>query len=189
MERKIQGIGFCVRVPKSHLIGFLDGEAASAEQIMDGRTSFVARDVVVDGVVVNLSLSYGADGKQLYLVGTVAPKELARQYKRRWGIETFFQATKGRGFNMESSCLRCMEKHRMLFAVVCIAYTICWAVGIQHGKSALVKRKKHGYPQYRVFRRGLNLMRRLYKGIDSQILTETFALAVDRILSPQKSVG
>lgn len=186
---KKQGIGCCVRVPKSHLIGFLDGQAASAEEIMDGRSSFVARDVVVDGVMVNLSLSYGADGKLLYLVGTAAPKELAGQYKRRWGIETFFLATKGRGFNMESSCLRCMEKYRKLFAVVCIAYTICWAVGIQHGKSAPVKRKKHGYPQYSVFRRGLNLMRRLYKEFDSQILTETITLAVGRILSPQKSVG
>lgn len=186
---KKQGIGFCVRVPKSHLVSFLDGEVESAEELMEGRQSFVGRDVVVDGVVVNLSLSYGADGKLLYLIGTASPKELPRQYRRRWGIETFFQATKGRGFNIESSCLRCMEKYRKLFALVCIAYTICWAVGIQHGKANPVKRKKHGYPQYSVFRRGLNLMRKLYKDGDNQILIEAIMLAIERILPTKKSVG
>jgi len=40
--------------------------------------------------------------------------------------EVFFQATKSRGFNMEESCLRCLEKYKKLFSIVSIAYTICW---------------------------------------------------------------
>jgi hypothetical protein len=50
-----------------------------------------------------------------------------------------------------------------LFALVSIAYTVCWATGIEDGKKNPVRTKKHGYPQYSVFRRGLRLMRQFYK--------------------------
>jgi hypothetical protein len=52
---------------------------------------------------------------------------------------------------------------RKLFAVACIAYTICWAAAIEDAKLRPVKRKKHGYPQYSIFRRGLNLIRLAFK--------------------------
>lgn len=156
-------IAFCARVPKSHKITFVDGERCSAEELMEGRQVFTAFDVVVDETVVNLSLSYGKDGELLYLIGTGKPKLLAAIYKRRWSVEVFFQALKGRGFNMETSCLRCLEKYRKLFGIVCLAYTLCWAMGIQSGRINPVRAKKHGYPQFSVFRRGLNMMRKLYK--------------------------
>lgn len=156
-------IGFCARVPKSHKITFVDGERLSAEELMEGREVFTAQGVVVDETVANLSLSYGKDGELLYLIGSGKAKYLSGIYKRRWTIEVFFQALKGRGFNMEKSCLKCLKKYKKLFAIVCLAYTLCWAMGIQHARSSPVRPKKHGYPQFSVFRRGLNMMRKLYK--------------------------
>ena len=61
-------------------------------------------------------------------------------------------------FRLEESCLNDINKYKKLFALVAIAYTLCWAVGITDGRQNPVKVKKHGYPQYSVFRRGLNLI-------------------------------
>ena len=161
---KKEDIPFCVRVPKHHSILLANGERIGSEEMMGkDETPCYQQNVLVDGVVVNLSLSYDKNGELLYLIGTPKPQTLRSWYTRRWSIEVFFQALKQRGFNLEDSCLRCIVKYRKLFALVSIAYTICWATGIEDGKANPVKVKKHGYPQYSVFRRGLNLMRQFYK--------------------------
>lgn len=156
-------IRFCVRVPCGHKITLPDGSRKTARQLLDGRRRLFMRDVFVDNLRMGLSLSYGSDGELLYLIGDANPSELRHCYRTRWSIEVIFQALKRRGFDIERSRLRCILKYRKLFAVVCMAYTICWAVGIEDGRENPVKRKKHGYPQYSVFRRGLNIMRQFYK--------------------------
>lgn len=54
---------------------------------------------------------------------------------------------------MERSCLRYLKKYKKLFAIICLAYTLCWAMGRQEGRTNPVKAKKHGYPQFSAFRR------------------------------------
>ncbi len=184
-----KGINFCVRVPKNHKITLAEGTVASAEELLGDRKTFYAENVIVDNVIVNLSLTYGKDGELLFLIGTVPCGELTGAYKRRWPIEVFFQALKARGFNMEDSCLQDLKKYRKLFAVVSIAYTLCWATGIQDGKKNPVKRKKHGYPQYSVFRRGLNLMREFFKRKITEPVKMAIELAVTRICNNLKTVG
>ena len=100
-------IPFCVRVPKHHSILLADGQRLWAEKVARSDSTYYHRDVVVDGVVVNLALSYGKDDELLYLIGTTLLQTLSAWYKRRWSIEVFFQALKGRGFDLESSSLRC----------------------------------------------------------------------------------
>lgn len=173
------GIAFCVRVPKHHKITFSNGsrlEAAHllAQRLEEGGKKVYLRDVFVDNVRVNVSISVDANGELLYLIGTLQPDKLDKIYKKRWSIEVVFQAFKGRGFNLECSCLRDLAKYKKLFAVVCMAYTICWAVGIEHGKANPVKVKKHGYPQFSVFRRGLNLMKKFYKNKIFDPIIRTF---------------
>lgn len=161
---KKEHIPFCVRVPKNHTILLVNGERFRAEEVMKGRSRpYYQQNVIVDGVVVNLNLSFDNKGELLYLIGTDLSQTLANWYKKRWSIEVFFQALKQRGFNLEDSSLRCIEKYRKLFALVSMAYTMCWATGIEDGKKNPVRTKKHGYPQYSVFRRGLMLMRQFYK--------------------------
>lgn len=186
---KRQRIPFCVRVPKHHKITLADGECVRVEQFIEGRKGRYARDVCVNCVVVNLSVSYGSDGELLYLIGSESPNRLQKIYKKRWTIEVFFQALKGRGFNMERSALKCIKKYRKLFAVVSMAYTICWATGIYDGRTNPVKVKNHGYPQYSVFRRGLNFFREYYKTKCVNPLTEMLHLIKTRMTHILQTVG
>jgi len=187
-------IPFCVRVPKHHKITLEDGTRVEAEQLLEERLSeggkkVYLRNVFVDTVRINVSISKDANGDLLYLIGTLEPQQLDKIYKKRWSVEVFFHALKGRGFNMEESCLRNLNKYKKLFAVVSMAYTICWAVGIEEAKIKPVKVKKHGYPQFSVFRRGLNLMRKFYKNKILDPIMRTFERAFDKSCLLQKSIG
>jgi len=186
---KKKGINFCVRVPKHHKITLADGRRVNAEDCWkkDGHRLF--KNVIVDGVVVNCVVSTDANGDFLFLIGTLPAKQLKKTYKKRWTIEVFFQALKGRGFNLEASRLRCLEKYRKLFAVVSMAYTLCWAIGIEESRKNPVKPKNHGYPQYSVFRRGLNSMRAFYKKQILQSMETVFYIANLRINGLGKTVG
>lgn len=185
---KKQGIAFCVRVPKHHKITLVDGSRWTAEELLCNRKSRYLEQVVVDLAVVNLALSYDKKGELLYLIGTLPTRELAGIYRKRWSIEVFFQALKGRGFNLEESRLRCLIKYKKLFAVVSMAYTLCWATGIEAARDAPVKCKNHGYPQYSVFRRGLNMLRTFFKKNFCPTVMRTIDLATARA-GPVKTVG
>ncbi|MEM6261109.1 MAG: IS4 family transposase [Bacteroidota bacterium] len=174
-------IPFCVRVPKNHKITFSDGRALSAEELLaENDGYFIGSDLVVDGVVVEVSISRTKDGDLLYFIGTIPAKTLKKQYKKRWTIEVFFQAIKGRGFDIEKTGLRSDEKLRKLFAVVALAYTLCWALGVEHGKLKPVKPKNHGYPQYSIFRRGLNLIREACRNGDMRIIERLWGVILSR---------
>lgn len=160
---KQQGIQFCVRVPKHHSILFADGQRPTATELLDHEDIIYAEDVVVDQVVVNLYVGKDKNGDLLYLIGNLTARKLKAAYRKRWSIEVFFQALEGRGFCLEKSGLRSLSKMRKLFALACMAYVICWAVAIEQAKIKPVKRKKHGYLQYSVFQRGLNLIRQAFK--------------------------
>lgn len=186
---KKEGIPFCVRVPKHHKITLRDGSKVEAEKLLERGRKVYLRNVFVDLVRVNISISLDKNGELLYLIGTVKPDQLGRIYRKRWSIEVFFQALKARGFNLESSCLKSLDKYKKLFAIVSMAYTICWAVGIEDGRTKPVKVKKHGYPQFSVFRRGLNLMRAFYKNKILHPIQRTFDKALDKSRAFQKSIG
>lgn len=186
---KKEQISFCVRVPKHHQITLQDGTKVQAEELVEKGKKVYLRDVFVNLTRVNVSISLDANGDLLYLIGTSKPSELGKVYRKRWTIEVFFQALKARGFNMEDSCLKSIEKYRKLFALVSMAYTICWATGIEDGRLNPVKVKKHGYPQYSVFRRGLNLMRAFFKNKILDPINRTLDLALSKLELIQKIIG
>lgn len=186
---KKQQIDFCVRVPKHHKITLADGSRFSAEEILIDRESAYLEQVVVDLTLVNLYLGYDKKGELLYLIGTLSSRILPPLYRKRWSIEVFFQALKGRGFNLEDSRLRSLEKYKKLFAVVSMAYTLCWATGIEAAREQPVKTKNHGYPQYSVFRRGLNILREFFKRDFCPKFERTIQIAADRAGPLLKTVG
>lgn len=169
---KVRGVKFCVRVPKHHLITTREGQKIKAEEQWaryKNRTQ-IFKDALVDGVSVTVSLSTAKNGELLFLIGTIEDSPLQKIYQKRWGIEVFFQATKGRGFNIEQTGLRSNGKLRKLFALTSLAYVLCWATGIEKGKKQAVLTKKHGYPQYSVFRRGLNYFREKLKQENNEFI-------------------
>ena len=186
---KSEEIDFCVRVPKSHKISHLGGEISKAEELLKIHEQLYLEDVIVDGVVVNCSISRDKNGELLYLIGTLKPSRLKLIYRKRWSIEVIFQALKGRGFNLEQSKLKCLKKYRKLFAIACMAYTLCWAAGLEEAKSNPAKPKKHGYPQFSVFRRGLNLFRNYFKNQIIDPIYRIFEVAFSRLLKIPKTIG
>jgi len=171
-EHKIK---FCVRVPKSHYITLKNECTYTIEELLATKKERFYHDVRVDGLWVNLHIKELTNGEFLYLIGTFSAKELGNLYRKRWCIETFFQSLKTRGFDLKSSHLRNIDKFKKLFALVCIAFTICLTIGRTYlSKVQKIRINKKGYPVKSLFRRGLDWMREYikgkYQGIFDQLL-------------------
>lgn len=160
---KQSGIGFCVRMPKHHRIERLDGRVQQAAALAKS-TPLCLSGCLVDGVWGNVYLKRTAEGDLLYLFGTMEAKHLGTVYRRRWTIEACFQAFKGRGFDLERTHLRQLEKLKKLVAMVSIAYALCVSMGIyQDERVKKIKVKKHGYKANSFFRTGLDKIREMLR--------------------------
>jgi len=160
---KENGITFCVRMPKHHQIERLDGRMQRAGELARS-TALCLSDCLVDGVWGNVYLKRKADGDLLYLFGTMEAKHLGTVYRRRWTIEACFQAFKSRGFDLEGTHLKELEKLKKLVAMVSIAYGLCVSMGIyQDERVKRMKVKNHGYKANSYFRKGLDKIREMLK--------------------------
>ncbi len=101
------------------------------------------------------------DGEYLILVSSEFCERPHEQYKKRWGIETLFGALKSRGFNLEDTHLKDSERLSRLLALLALAFTWAFVVGLWQASVKELKLKKHGYPPKSIFRRGLNILCRL----------------------------
>lgn len=156
-------ISFCIRLPKHHLIGRLDGRVQPAEELAKGQ-GLCLKDCLVDGVWGQVYLKRLDSGDLLYLFGTMEAKFLGQVYRRRWTIEACFQSFKSRGFDLERTHLKNLAKLKKLVAMVSIAFGICVSLGIhQHEKVKKIKTKNHGYKANSFFRHGLNTIREMMK--------------------------
>lgn len=158
---KDKQIAFCVRVPKSHLIEKVDGSILQAEEVFKTQKSPTTfQKCIVDGVWCSVVIDTDAKGELLFLIGTVKAEYLTQFYKKRWTIETVFQAFKGRGFNLENTHFKDNEKLKKLVAVVSLAYAFCVSMGIfKHEKEKPIKVKKHSRKTKSFFRYGLDFLR------------------------------
>ena len=175
-------IPFCVRVPAHHSITLRNGEVYRAEELIATQTTRYFQKAIVDGVRVNVAVRRLANGEMLYVIGSYMAKELISLYRKRWTIEVFFQSLKGRGFNLEGSHLRCLSKWKKLFALVCIAFAICWGMGRAYvEKTKKVKSKKHGYPPKSTFRTGLDWFRQYLKGKHQEVFDKLLQQFIRRL--------
>jgi hypothetical protein len=101
------------------------------------------------------------DGEYLILVSSEFCERPHEQYKKRWGIESLFGALKSRGFNLEDTHLKDSERLSRLLALLALAFTWAFVVGLWQASVKELKLKKHGYPPKSIFRRGLNILCRL----------------------------
>jgi Transposase DDE domain len=100
-------------------------------------------------------------GEYLILASAELSEQPQEQYRMRWGIETLFAAMKSRGFNLEDTHLRDAERLSRLLALLALAFTWAFVVGLWQANVKELKLKKHGYPPKSIFRRGLNILCRL----------------------------
>jgi hypothetical protein len=160
---KDNGIAFCVRLPKHHLLERLDGRVQQAEELAQEQVLYL-KDCLVDGVWGQVYLKRLVEGDLLYLFGSMEARHLGQVYRRRWTIEACFQSFKSRGFDLESTHLKHLAKLKMLVALVSIAFAMCVSLGIhQHERVKKIKIKNHGYKAHSFFRHGLNTLRQMMK--------------------------
>jgi len=73
------------------------------------------------------------------------PEEAASSYKERWQIETAFKAMKTSGFNIEDTHLANIDRIERLFAIMTIAFTWAYLVGIYKDENIkAIRILKHG---------------------------------------------
>jgi hypothetical protein len=160
---KDNGIAFCVRLPKHHLLERPDGRVLQPEKLAQAQALHL-KDCLVDGVWGQVYLKRLTNGDLLYLFGSMQARYLGQLYHRRWTIEACFQSLKSRGFDLESTHLKDLTKLKKLVALVSIAFGMCVSLGIyQHKKVKNIKVKNHGYKANSFFRHGLNTFREMLK--------------------------
>lgn len=77
-------------------------------------------------------------------------------YKERWQIETAFKALKSSGFNIEDTHLNDIDRIDKLFALVLVAFTWAYLVGIHlHQNIEPIRILKHGKKAKSIFKYGL----------------------------------
>jgi hypothetical protein len=101
------------------------------------------------------------DSEYLILVSAEFCEKPQEEYQKRWGIETLFGALKSRGFKLEDTHVQDPERLNRLLALLALAFTCAFVVGLWQAGVKELKLKKHGYPPKSIFRRGLNILCRL----------------------------
>ena len=169
-------IPFCFRIPKSHLIESEQGQTYKADALWQMRKNKVTKiefkQCLIDGVWGSASVSADAKGDLVFLFGSVKPEFLDQLYKKRWTIETLFQAFKSRGFNLEATHLKYNDRLKKLVAIVSMAYAFCTSLGVfKHEKQKPIKSKNHKRKAKSFFRYGLDFIRDAFK-IDYKYQTQ-----------------
>jgi len=84
---------------------------------------------------------------------------------------SLFQNLKGRGYDLESTHLRCLKKLSKLVALVSLAYAFCASLGLYyHEKVQSISVKRHGYKANSFARYGLNQLRALLRHETHQLV-------------------
>jgi hypothetical protein len=94
------------------------------------------------GVQGNLAIKKDQKGELLILFGSAPVKKLFHIYRKRWGIETFFQSIKKRYFDLESTYIKDIEKLKKLLTIVCLSYCFCVKVGVAYHKKVQFMKNK-----------------------------------------------
>ncbi len=161
---KFNGINFCMRLPKSHLLTLKNGICYSIQELLNTQTERCFQDCQVDGVWCNTMVKKLSSGDFLFLIGNLPAKQLGGFYRRRWCIEVLFQTFKERGFDLESTHLKCSQKLSKLLVFVSISVAICVKFGETYiSKVQKIKIQKNGYQSRSFFRQGIDVLRRRLK--------------------------
>jgi hypothetical protein len=113
----------------------------------------------LDTTLVYVSGMKIKNAEYLIVVSYDKQQQALLHYKDRWQIETMFKAFKTKGFNMEDTHLRDIDRIAKLVAVVSIAFAWAYKVGIyvhQHLKPIALK--KHKRKAYSFFKYGLRFI-------------------------------
>ena len=99
------------------------------------------------------------DGELMIIVTQQSVETAISNYGKRWGIETLFGILKSRGFNLEDTHLREMERLSKLVALLTLAMVWAIRVGEWLTVQTPIPIKNHGRKAKSVFRVGCDHIR------------------------------
>ena len=103
------------------------------------------------------------------------PDVAQKIYKERWQIETAFKALKTSGFNIENTHLTEIDRIEKLLALVLIAFTWSYLVGIYlHEQVKPIKTLKHGRKAKSMFKYGLTYIASVLLNVKNQSDIDVF---------------
>ena len=118
------------------------------------------RRVPCGGVSVYLAGLRAPDGHVIVISNVRTPQILA-DYTRRWEIETLFACLKTRGFRLESTHLRDLQRISKLFALLAVAFCWCYRIGIWLNEQKSIRICTHQRLAHSLFRHGLDHLRHI----------------------------
>jgi len=131
-------------------------------------------------LIWELSVYIGAfrtkDGFVLIISDKHTPT-LVKDYVRRWEIETLFGCLKSKGFNMEDTKLKDIERLSKLFILLTLTFIWCYKVGEWSNEKDPIRICTHKRPAQNLFRRGLDVLSRIV--LNSYRMLDKFAHMVN----------
>jgi hypothetical protein len=139
-------------------------------------------DAKIFGANVSLAATTTVDGEYVFVIATTQGSHALSTYRKRWKIECLFSMLKTKGFNLENSHLKDPRALERLVLILGLAVLWSYRAGefIIKKEKKRAKPKNHGYPQYSIFRNGLDLIRRAVqpKTQESSLLGEVLLLMI-----------
>jgi hypothetical protein len=170
---------FLIRIRKDDLLTRSDGTCQQAWEYFalraDGcRNKKQAWDLW--GTPVYVGGKRLLKGDWLIVVSNCCGADLLKLYRHRWGIETLFQALKGRGFDLEGCTTRRIEG---FFGLLALALVWCIRNGMALEGRKPSKLLKHGRMAVSWFRKGLDFLHRLLAPLAGYADREGFERAIE----------
>ncbi len=135
--------------------------------LKEGQSTVLRKPRLIAGQKIWLSALRLGDGKLLILASNFKQTNPVEIYAKRWEIETFFHALKGRGFDMEATHITHYFRIKKMMAVMALSF--CWAhkMGEWRDQQRPLKCKNHGRLERSFFRYGLDyLAEQVHRRVD-----------------------
>jgi hypothetical protein len=178
-------IPFRIRIKAGEYLTHPDGRRWRAADWFDLRACHCKpREMLLWGLPVYVGGKYLKRGQCLVVISN-QKADLLEDYRKRWKIETLFQALKGRGFDLESCRLSLGKRLGGWFGFLSLALCWCLKVGTLLEATDPLPMKKHGRRAISVFQRGLNELQALLSCLAGRPSQSLFDRVID-LLCPIK---
>lgn len=158
-----ENIPFCIRLRVQTPTYGQDGKIsvpALFPAMRNGNVRRHSQPRLVYGVPLILTAKRLRTG-MLYLASTPSIAKPRKIYQRRWKIESFFQACKGRGFRLEATGLVHPDRIARLFSLVALTFTWMQLTGRRQEQRKARATNKHQRHRISLFRLGLDTVQQL----------------------------
>lgn len=178
------GVTFHVRLRNTVRIGLVKGELVcpkmtfSALKIhevlhLPGRRRISVKKEAIRGFV---SVTRSKEDELVTILSNKNQEKSLENYAKRWGIETLFGALKTRGFCLEDTHLKDVDKLSNLLIPLTLAFIWAFRVGLWLNEIHPIKLKKHGKQAISYFRLGLDALTKAKGTLKKRLINVCFRL-------------